>query len=113
MDDFNAVKVSGLAALLAGVNPKNLFLIAAAVMVISQSGASPEGEAIALAVFVVLGSMGIAIPVGIYFLMGERAEGLLGGLRNWMTRESNTITAIICLLIAAKLIGDAISGLSA
>lgn len=29
-----------------------------------------------------------------------------------MTKESNTIVAVICLLIAAKLIGDAIMGLS-
>lgn len=82
LDDFSAIKVAGLAALLAGVNPKNLLLIAAAVMAISQSGVSAEDEATALAVFVAIGSIGIAIPVGIYFLMRDRAESLLGALRS-------------------------------
>jgi threonine/homoserine/homoserine lactone efflux protein len=113
LDDFNAVKSIGLAALLSAINPKNLVLIAGAAMAISQPGADSGGEAVALAVFVVIGSLGTAIPLGIYFLMRDRAEKLLGGLRTWMTRENATIIGIICLLIGAKLIGDAVSGLSA
>ncbi|MBK5233139.1 MAG: GAP family protein [Thermoleophilia bacterium] len=113
LDGFNAVKATGLAALLSGINPKNLVLTAGAAMAISQTGASTGGEAVALAVFVVLGSLGVAIPLGIFFLMRDRAEALLGGLRTWMTRENATIIGIICLIIGAKLIGDAISGLSA
>jgi hypothetical protein len=45
--------------------------------------------------------------------MGDRAHDLLGGLRSWMARENTTIMAVLCLVIGAKLIGDAISGLAA
>jgi threonine/homoserine/homoserine lactone efflux protein len=113
LDEFNGAKSLGLAALLSGINPKNLVLTAGAAMAISQTGADSAGEAVALAVYVLIGSLGVAIPLGIYFLMGDRAATLLDRLRTWMTRENATIIGIICLLIGAKLIGDAISGLSA
>ena len=32
--------------------------------------------------------------------------------RGWMARENATIMAVLCLIIGAKLIGDAISGLA-
>jgi hypothetical protein len=33
--------------------------------------------------------------------------------KRWMARNNGTIMAVICLLIGAKLIGDAIGGLGA
>ena len=48
----------------------------------------------------------------IYFLMGDRATKILSGLHDWMARENATIMAVICLIIGAKLIGDAISALA-
>ena len=42
--------------------------------------------------------------------MGDRSTSLLAGMRDWMVRENTTIVAVVCLLIAAKLIGDAIAG---
>ena len=41
----------------------------------------------------------------------ERAR-ILGDLHDWMARENATIMAVICLIIGAKLIGDAISALT-
>jgi hypothetical protein len=44
--------------------------------------------------------------------MGARATKILGDLHEWMARENATIMAVICLIIGAKLIGDAIAGLA-
>lgn len=44
--------------------------------------------------------------------MGDRATGILGELHDWMVRENATIIAVICLIIGAKLIGDAITALA-
>ena len=33
-------------------------------------------------------------------------------LRGWMIRENSTIIAVLCLVIAAKLIGDAVGALA-
>jgi len=69
-------------------------------------------EAVALAVFTLIGSLGVAIPVGMTFALGERSREPLGRLRIWMTRNSAVIMAVLLLLIGAKLVGDAISGFS-
>ena len=54
----------------------------------------------------------IGIPVGIYFAMGARSEKLLTGLKDWMSQHNAAIMTVLCLIIAAKLIGDGISGLA-
>jgi threonine/homoserine/homoserine lactone efflux protein len=112
IDTFTPPKSVGTGMLLSAVNPKNLLLIAGAAAAIAQTGTSTGDQAVALAVFVILGTIGPGIPVGIYFLMGDRAAGILDRLRGWMARENATIMTVLCLIIGAKLIGDAISALS-
>ena len=112
INTFNPVKATGIGVLLSGINPKNLLLTVGGAAAIAQTGAGPVDQAVALAVFVVLGSFGVGAPIAIYFSMGERATTILGTLHDWMARENATIMAVICLVIGAKLIGDAITGLA-
>jgi len=113
IDTFTPGKAAGMGGLLSGVNPKNLLLIVGAAAAISQTGVSTGDQAVAFAVFVLLGTLGPGIPVAIYFLMRERAGAILAGLRGWMARENATIMAVLCLIIGVKLIGDAVSALAA
>ena len=112
IDSFTPVRAGGIAIALSAVNPKNLLLTVGAGAAIAQTGASTGYQAVALAVFVLLGTLGPGVPVGIYFLMRSRATAILEDMRGWMARENATIMAVLCLIIGAKLIGDAISGLS-
>jgi len=112
IDTFGAVKSAGMAVLLSAINPKNLLLTVGAAAAIAQTGTSTASQAVALAVFVLLGTLGVGAPVAIYYLMGERASKVLGDLHDWMARENATIMAVICLIIGAKLIGDAITALA-
>ena len=60
-----------------------------------------------------IATLGVGAPVAIYYLAGNRATRILGELHDWMARENATIMAVVvCLLIGAKLIGDAISALA-
>jgi threonine/homoserine/homoserine lactone efflux protein len=112
IDTFTPLKSSAVAVLLCAVNPKNLILVVGAAAAIAQTGARAGGQAIALAVFVVISTLGVGAPVAIYYFAGGRATKLLGELHDWMARENATIMAVICLIIGAKLIGDAITALS-
>jgi threonine/homoserine/homoserine lactone efflux protein len=112
IDTFTPAKAVGMGVLLSAVNPKNLILVIGAAAAIAQTGTSAGDQAVALAVFVLLGTLGPGVPVGIYFLMRDRAEDILENLRGWMARENATIMAVLCLIIGAKLIGDAISALA-
>jgi threonine/homoserine/homoserine lactone efflux protein len=112
IDTFGAPKSLAFGALLSGVNPKNLLLTVGAAAAIAQTGIPAGEQAVALAVFIVVGTLGPGIPVAIYFAMGERAKRLLEGLKAWMGTHNAAIMAVLCLVIGAKLIGDGISGLA-
>ena len=112
IDKFTAVRSTAMGIALSAVNPKNLLLVVGAAAAIAQTGASPGSQAVALAVFILIATLGVGAPVAIYFLMGQRAPKILGELHDWMARENATIMAVICLIIGAKLIGDAITALA-
>jgi threonine/homoserine/homoserine lactone efflux protein len=111
IDRFTASRAIGFGALLSGVNPKNLVLTVGAAAAIAQTGVPAGEQAVALAVFIVVATLGPGIPVGIYFLMGDRAERLLEDVKVWMAAHNAAIMAVLCLIIALKLIGDGISAL--
>jgi hypothetical protein len=102
----------GLAAVLSGANPKNLLLAIGGGAAITQTGIGVGQQIIAYAVFAVIGSLGVASPVVIYFALGDRSAKLLAGLKDWMSQHNAVIMSVLCVIIAAKLIGDGISGLS-
>jgi threonine/homoserine/homoserine lactone efflux protein len=111
IDQFRAPKALGMGALLSGVNPKNLLLSVGAAAAIAQTGIDAGEQAVALAVFILIGTLGPGIPVAIYFAMGDRAKRLLDELKRWMATHNAAIMAVLCAVIATKLIGDGISGL--
>jgi len=112
IDRFTAPKAGGFGILLSGVNPKNLLLIVGGAAAIAQTGASTGQQAAALAVFAVVATLGTGAPVALYLALGDRSASLLGELKDWMSRNNAAIMAVIALIIAAKLIGDAISALA-
>jgi len=112
VDTFTPAKAAGTAVLLAAVKPKNLLLTVGAAVAIAQTGVGTGGQAVALAGFVLLGTLGPGIPVAIHVLMGDRGAEILARLRGWMVRENATIIAVLCIIIAAKLIGGAISSVA-
>jgi threonine/homoserine/homoserine lactone efflux protein len=112
LDSFTPVKAAGAGVVLSVLNPKNLLLMVAAAAAIAQTGIPADEEAIAWIVFTLIASLGVATPIVIYFALGDRAAGLLDRLKTWMADNSAVIMAAILVVIGAKLIGDAISGLS-
>jgi threonine/homoserine/homoserine lactone efflux protein len=110
VDHFGPAKAAGLGTLLSAVNPKNLVLILGAAAAIAGAGLDAGQDTVAMAIFIVIATLGPGIPVVLYLVMGERSRHWLDELRSWMAQNNAAIMAVICLLIAAKLIGDGISG---
>ncbi len=111
VDHFGPAKALGFGAVLSGANPKNLLLTVGAAAAIGQAGIKAGQETIALAVFIVVGSIGVGGPIIIYFVLGERSQKLLDGLKSWMAANNAVIMAVLVLVIGAKLVRDGISGL--
>jgi hypothetical protein len=111
LDSVTTANAAGVAVLFV-VKPKNLLLAIGAGIAVAQVGVSPVAQVIGVAAFVALGTVGLAIPLAIHVLMPRRGRDLLIGLREWMVRENATIIAVLCLVIAAKLFGDALVSLT-
>ncbi len=112
IDSFTPPKAVGAGVVLSALNPKNLVLTIAGMAAIAQTGISGGEQAVALVVFTLIASIGVATPVVMYFALGERSAEPLDRLKTWMARNNGVIMAAILLVIGLKLIGDAISGLS-
>lgn len=108
LDGISAGGSFGLAILLSALNPKNLLLTVGGAATIAATGLSTSDEYIAVAVFVVIASLSILIPVGTYLLLGDRAENTMGNAKDWLINNNQTVMAVLLLLIGASLIGDAI-----
>ncbi len=112
IDNFKPPAALGTGALLAAANPKNLLLAVGGAVAIAQTGIDGAQQAIAYLIFAVIATIGIGAPVVIYFAMGKRSQDILGRLKNWMGQHNAVIMSVLCLIIGAKLIGDAISALT-
>ena len=105
-------RAAGLALLFASVKPKNLLLTISAALAVAQTGVAAGAQAVALTVFVLLGSLAPGVPVGIHVALRERGTATLAAMRGWMERENTTIIVLLCVVFAAKLAGDALSALA-
>ena len=113
LDTVTPLKAAGLAIVLSVVNPKNLLLIVGGAAVVAQAELSTGDQVVAWAVFTLIATIGVAIPMVIYLVMGDRAPQTLNRIRASMGQHNAAVMAVICLIIGVKLIGDAISGFSA
>lgn len=111
IDGFTAPQSFGLGILLSGVNPKNLALTLAAAASIAQAGLSGGESAIAVAVFVIIGSLTVAGPV-LYYLLVPSSAGLLGEIKQFMSAHNAVIMFVLLLVLGAKLLGNGIAGLT-
>ncbi|GAA4930938.1 Sap-like sulfolipid-1-addressing protein [Actinomycetospora succinea] len=111
IDRFTPAKSVGFGVALSAVNPKNLLITVGAAAAIAQTGTSAGGQAVALAVFVVLSTIGPAVPLAIYLGMGDRSTQVLASLRTWMAAHNTAIMCVLLLVIGVKLVGDGVAGL--
>lgn len=108
LDTLAPVKIFGLGALLLAFTPKDLPLIIACGTTIAATGI-PVGQQVAvLAVFTVIGSLGVLVPLGLYLGAGKRAAGILERWESWAVNNHTTVTAVIFSVIGMKLLGDSI-----
>lgn len=112
VDRLKPLTAAGAGAVLVAANPKNLLLAVGGAATIAQSGIAGDQQALAYLIFAIIGTVGVGVPVVIYFAMGDRSDQILTSLKNWMGHNNAVIMSVLCLIIAMKLIGDGISALT-
>ena len=84
LDDFHWPKALGAGLVLSAANPKNLLLAVAGAAVIAQAGLSGGEEAASLAIFVLIGTIGVAAPVVLFSRSGPaRGTSWIGSAAGW------------------------------
>jgi threonine/homoserine/homoserine lactone efflux protein len=109
LDRLRPGQALGLGALLSAVNPKNGGLTIAAAASIAGAGLAGGQQAVALAVFVLIGSLGVLAPLVLYLVAGERAARTLDGWKTWAGDHNAAIMAVLFLVFGLKLVGDGIA----
>jgi threonine/homoserine/homoserine lactone efflux protein len=112
IDALKPAKALGLGLLLAGVNPKNLMLAAAAGAALAALGLSTANAVGSLIVFIVVASLTIAAPVVYFLLGGDDARARLDEMKNWLALHNNAVMAVLFLVFGAKLIADGLAPLT-
>jgi threonine/homoserine/homoserine lactone efflux protein len=111
IDGFSVGKSFGFGFVLSALNPKNLTLTLAAAVTIATAGLSTTDSFLTLGVFVIIGTIGVAVPIGIYLLAGHKASEMLSELRHWLAIHNAAIMSVLFVVIGAKLIGDGVGQL--
>jgi threonine/homoserine/homoserine lactone efflux protein len=86
-------------ALLTVVNPKVLFVCAAAGLAIGTAGLDSTGVWISEAVFVLVSALTVALPILAYTVSGERLDPALTRLKAWMEKHNAALVAVILVAI--------------
>jgi hypothetical protein len=101
----------GLAALLSGVNPKNLMLTFSAAVSVAQAGLATASVILAFVIYILIASATVAAPVLVYLITGDRAEKTLNAWKAWLTENNGTVMCVLFLVFGMVLLGKGISGL--
>ena len=100
-----------IAAALVVVNPKVLFVCAAAGLAIGSAGLGAAGAWTSLIFYVVVAASSAAIPVLAYAVVGQRLDSPLARLKEWMERHNASLVAVILIVIGLLVLYKGIHGL--
>lgn len=111
MSKFTPPRALGAGAVLTVVNPKVLFICAAAGLAIGTAGLRAPGTWGAVVWFVLVAGSTVAIPILAYAVAGSRLDEPLARLKDWMERQHAVMIAAILVVIGLMVLYKGIHGL--
>jgi threonine/homoserine/homoserine lactone efflux protein len=99
------------AVVLVVVNPKVLFMCAAAGLAIGTEGLGRKGAALGLVYFVSIAASTVVLPVLAYAVSGDRLDQPLHRLKDWMERQHSALVAAILVVLGLLVLYKGIHGL--
>jgi threonine/homoserine/homoserine lactone efflux protein len=93
-----------MGAVLVLANPKNLALTVAAAGAVAGASTAAGERAWALVLFTVMGTAGLAVPLTLRILLGDRAVGVLTRWRRWLMVHGTPAGCALLGLVGALLV---------
>lgn len=101
-----------LGVLLGGLNPKNFALLMSATSSIAEIGLHGTDAAVAVIMFVLIGSCTVIGAVVVRAAGGDKAAEPLDSVKRFMIANNTVIMMIVLVLLGAKILGDGLAGLA-
>jgi threonine/homoserine/homoserine lactone efflux protein len=98
------------ALVLVVVNPKVLFMCAAAGLAIGTEGLSRTGVILGVVYYVVVAASTVALPILAYAVSGDRLDEPLNRLKDWMEAQHATLVAAILVVLGLMVLYKGIHG---
>ena len=111
IDTSTSAKTFGLGLLLSAAYPKNLTLTLIAALNIAQAQVSGLLNTEVFAVFIIISSILVVIPVLTSFVLGDKAAQTLDGWKAWNMEHYTAVMLVVFLALAAMNLGKGLSGL--
>lgn len=112
LQDCAPGKAAVLGFLLGGINPKNLMLTLGAAATLGASTLATSELLIVGIAYVVVASLSVLAPMGIYVVMRTKADVQLANLGTWMKSNSDAITIVVLVIFGVKLLLGGLAGLT-
>ena len=78
---------------------------------ISSAGLQTGQTIVAVAFYVIVAGLGVAVPFVVTIVLRDRAQGILDGWKAWLSHSNAAVMAVLFLVFAMVLIGRGIAGL--
>lgn len=111
LSKLTPMRAGGAAMALTVVNPKVLFICAASGLAIGTAGGGPRDDWVGVTWFVVVAGSTVAAPILAYAVSGDRLDGPLARLADWMERQHAALVAGILVVIGILVLYKGIHGL--
>lgn len=112
VDGMNGGKAFGFGVVACVANPKNLPLSLAAGAGMAQVGVTGSDAIWTILCFVVFASASVALPVIVYFALGERADAILSAWKTWLIANNATVMMVLFAVLGAKMLGTGLGVLA-
>lgn len=103
LGDYTSTQSARLGFLLAAANPKSLLLLLAGGVAIGSSDLGRGPAVVTVVLFAAGASSGVALPVLLRLVLGERIVGPLQSARGWLVAHNAAIVAVVIIVIGAAL----------
>lgn len=96
---------------LSAVNPKVVLLCLSAGLTIGTAGGTAGQEVVAFAIFLLIGSIEVLLPLGAFLVAGERATAPLLRGKTWLEDHGNSVVVVVVIVIGVVLVVNGVKAL--
>jgi Sap, sulfolipid-1-addressing protein len=102
--EFTPARALRTGAVVGALNPKNIAIAIAAALTVSAANLSVGGEVASVTIYVLVAILGVVAPIILTMILGDRASGILQGMRAWLERNNAAVMIVMYLAFGVILL---------